>query len=289
MRNVARHYVDTDFAEVRAGELAEEIPAFVDLAKRKPSALRAVMELSLDEAGLRCVNDQEAAWTETWDAVVRALQAGSAVFAVAGQAEVDAAGEVEFRLGDDVVRVPPVGPTMQNDAITWLNALYLAMIARDKTRIDLLASVPIDLLRASGLEHDDYVYAAVRMWQAYWRGEDGVVRLVLAAMAAADPETAANSSPTAVLQVHFPIIEVLFRFLDRDEGKFNEALATALEQYREFWTKDDESAVSPRGFIALGLLAVACHAKDLGLSIDVASEYLPECLLDGNRVGERVI
>lgn len=69
--------------------------------------------------------------------------------------------------------------------------------------------------------------------------------------------------------------------------KFNEALGNALTLHREFWTKDDASAVDPRGYVALGLLALACTARNSGMPVDVSSEYLPAVLLEGGRVGER--
>jgi hypothetical protein len=285
VRAIARHDIDTDFAEQRATTAAKHLPKFVALAKRKPSALRSVMKNSLDEAALQCATDPEAAWTDTWDSFARALQAGSAVFTVASQDE----GEVEFRLDDEVVHVAAIGSSMQNDALTWLDALYLAMIFRDQARIDFLARVPIDLLRGVDVDYDEYVYATVQMWQAYWTGADGLVDLILNAMRLADPETVVNSSPQSVLQVDFPIIEMFYQFILRDEAKFNEALGNGLELYREFWTKDEDSEAFPRGFVALGLLALAGHAKDMGLTLDVESEYMPEVLLHGTRLGERTL
>jgi hypothetical protein len=285
VRAIARHDIDGDFAAVRASEAAEDLPDFIELAKRKPSAIRSVMQVSLDEAELHCATDPEAAWIDTWDAFARALQAGSAVFVVASQSE----GEVEFRLDDEVVRVAAAGSSLQNDPLTWLDALYLAMIFRDQDRINFLARVPVDLLRGSGVDYDEYVYSVVRMWQGYWTGAADVVDLVLEAMRAADPDSVTHSTPQSVLQIHFPIIETFYQFILRDEAKFNEALGNALTLHREFWTKDEASARSPRGFVALGLLALAGHAKDMGLTIDVVSEYLPEIMLYGNRLGERTL
>jgi hypothetical protein len=285
VRAIARHDIDTDFADQRATTAAKHLPKLTALAKRKPSALRSVMTTSLDDAELRCATDPAAAWVDTWDSFARAMQAGSAVFTVASQDE----GEVEFRLDDEVVQVPAIGSTMQNDPLTWRDALYLAMIFRDQNRIDFLARVPIDLLRGAGVEYDEYVYATVRMWQAYWTGADGLVDLVLDAMRAADPELAVNSSPQSILQVEFPLIETFYQFVLRDEANFNQALGNALESHREFWTRDEESESFPRGFVALGLLALAGHAKDSGLTLDVESEYLPEVLLNGTRLGERTL
>ena len=285
VRMITRHGVDTGFADRRAAELAEQLPNFVDLAKGRPTALRAVLKLSLDEAGLRCATDPAASWADTWDSFALATQAASAVFVVASRSD----GEVGFRLGDEDVRVAATGPSEQNDALTWLTALYLAMVFRDQARINFLVGVPVELLRSAGLDHDDYVYSLVRMWQAYWKGAGDLVELTLAAMRLADPELVVHSTSRSVLHVYFPLIETFYRFVLRDGAKFDQALASALQLYRKFWAEDEESETNPRGFVALGLLALAGHARDMGMSIDVESEYLPLCLLNGNRLGERAL
>jgi hypothetical protein len=285
MRVIARHYVDPDDAEQQEKRLTEEIPRFVDLAKREPSALQAVMKMSLQEAGYGCISDPDVTWIYTWDSFAMAMQAGSAVFVVAGQDD----GEVEFRLGDDVVRVAAIGSSTQNDARTWLDALYLAMVFRDQKRIDFLTGVPIELLRSAGLRYDEYVYSLVRMWQACWRSADDLIEVIVDAMRTTDPDQVVEGSPRVALQLDWPVIEAFYHFGLREEAEFNEALARALTLHGEFWTKDDESEADPRGFVALGPLALACHAKDMGLPIDVASEFMPERLIAGSRLGERVL
>ncbi|MGO4648188.1 immunity 49 family protein [Nocardia sp. 2YAB30] len=75
----------------------------------------------------------------------------------------------------------------------------------------------------------------------------------------------------------------------RDEALFNDSLAVASDLHRSFWTRDDERNNDPRGFIALGPLAIACWARDTGISVEVESEYLPEHFLQGTWVGENPI
>lgn len=282
MRTIARHEVDATFAEKKADELAEDMPAFVDLVKRKPRALGPVMTQSLEEAGYRCVTDQRAAWSDTWSSFALAMQASSAIFAAANQAD----GEVEFRLKDEVVRTTATGPTTNNDAVTWLDALYLAMVCRERARVGLLAAIPVELLSDARSEFDEYVYSWVRTWQAYLGDDENLIELVLETMRGADPAAVQHSSEQVVLQIDFPLAELFYHFTQRDEEKFNEALANALELHKQFWTRSDESRLEPRGFIALGPLAIACLARDSGMGIDVESEYLPKHLLEGTRVGE---
>ncbi|MCP2339962.1 immunity 49 family protein [Actinomadura rupiterrae] len=67
--------------------------------------------------------------------------------------------------------------------------------------------------------------------------------------------------------------DLLLAIIDRDADVFNAALAGALEAHRE------QASVLPRSLIAWGPLAMAVLARAAGLTVEVASDYLPEGLL----------
>jgi hypothetical protein len=234
------------------------------------------------ETRCRTVGDPTATLLPTWESTVLAMQAGSAIFGTA----LAGGGEARFRLRDKDWRIPGTGPSIDTDAGTWLQALWLALVCRERPRIDLLASVPEELLRGSGADYDDYIYRWVEALQVYWRAEDGLVEALLAAMRGTEPEGLRVAAPELILQLLYPPIEVFYRFVQRDEAKFNDALARALELHQRFWTKDDDRRTDPDGFISLPLLAIAALAKDAGMTVDVESDYLPKTLLDGGWVGE---
>ncbi|RZS34070.1 immunity protein 49 of polymorphic toxin system [Herbihabitans rhizosphaerae] len=285
MTVVARHPIDVAASDVEADRLLNGMPRIVDAIVRDPAALFAVMTQSLDEAGHRTAGDNRAAWADTWRAVVRAMQASSAIFVVAGQP----AGEVSFRVDYDVVSRAGTGPLPFADAFTWLRALYLAMICRERARIDALAATPVELLRASGSAMDEYAISWVRTWQTYWRGEGGLVDLIIETMRGTNPEQLRHVSEEATLRIHYPPIELFYRLTQREDDKFNDALADAVDLHRLFWTKDSPEFVRsrhPGGYIALAPLAIACLARDAGIAITVESDYLPVHLLEATRVGE---
>ncbi|GAB3716138.1 hypothetical protein GCM10027598_25650 [Amycolatopsis oliviviridis] len=282
MRTIARHDVDAPNAEetvellvARAHEVREDLEEI-------PLGPGFAMSRSLSEFGNRCASDPRAAWADTWYALVRAMQSSAALF----QAASSTGGDVEFRFGDETIRRQATGPTTDSNAANWLTALYLAMVCRERPRIDLLAGIPVDLLRDSGHEYDEFIYSWVRALQIYWRGEDNLIDTVLEAMSGTDPARLERFEAAPVLRLYYPPMEMFYLLTQREDAKFNESLANALELHKRYWTADEERLRDPEGFVALGPLAIACLARDAGVTIEVESDYLPIHLLDGTRVGE---
>ncbi|MEC3979849.1 immunity 49 family protein [Amycolatopsis sp. H20-H5] len=279
---ITRHEVDEAAAEENVELLSAAIRRFVELIPKSPKSLNSVLKRSLDEFGYRCVGDPGAAWIDTWNTLLRAMQSSAAIFVAASTDE----GEVEFRIGEDTVRREATGPTMDSNGVTWLNALWLATICRERPRLDLLSAVPVDLLRGSRVQYDEFVYTWASTLQTYWRQGENLVEGVLESMRGTDPAGLAHLSEEMVLEIYYPPIELFYHLTQREDAKFNETLAEALELHKRFWTKEQERVNDPNGFVALGPLAVACLARDAGVAIEVESEYLPKHLLEGTWVGE---
>lgn len=98
-----------------------------------------------------------------------------------------------------------------------------------------------------------------------------------------------SSSPAAFAagqagMVAVPELEVLGRLAAGDGPGFNEALVRALELYRDY-TAEDLAAGSTTGILPVGLLALACLARDgavEGVSLEVESDYLPAGIVNGS-------
>lgn len=282
MRIVRRHDIDLVWADQRAAGIAKNTQTFIDLVARGPRALNSVKSRTLMAAQYRTAGDPTATWLPTWESIVLTMQASSAVFVSALAAD----GAAEFRLRDENWRVPSGAGPVSPDAGDWLQALWLTMICRERSRVELLASVPEELLRASGSVYDEYIYDWVRALQLYWRGEDGLVDALLAAMEGTEPGTLRVAAPELVLELLYPPIELFYRLAQRDEAGFNDSLVSALELHQRFWTKDEDRRTDPDGYFSLPLLAIAALATDIGMTVDVESEYLPKALLDGDWIGE---
>jgi hypothetical protein len=279
MGAVARHALDPRHAERSVARIAarrHEEREDIEVERLGPGF---AMDRAFNEFGGRCVADGRAAENDTWLAFVRTLQAGAALFLTATRPE----GEpVEFRFGEDTIRRPATGPTRDSNGMAWLRTMYLAIIARDRPRIDLLAGVPVEMLRECAPEHDEFNFAWIRALQIFARGDDGLIDTVLEAMRGT--ETLGPSTvPEVVAQLAFPPMEMFYRYTQREQAEFTESLTTALELHKQYWTPE------PRyedGIVALAPLAIACLAHDAGMPIDVESDYLPHHLLVGTRVGE---
>lgn len=277
MGELQRHDLDQEHAQRGVARLTKRLHEAREDIETDQLGPGLALDRSFREFAQRCVADGRAAENATWLAMVRALQAGAALFLAATRP----VGEpVEFRYGEDTIRRAATGPTSDSTPLNWLCTTYLAIVARDRARIDLLASVPVELLRERAPEYD-FLTPWVRALQVFARAEPGLVDAVLEAMRGL--ERAPEYAQAGVGRLYFPPIELFHHYVQREQAKFTESLRTALELHKRHWTED------PRhegGLVALGPLAMACLARDAGMAIEVESDYLPHHLLAGTRVGE---
>ncbi|GHB84268.1 hypothetical protein GCM10010347_63970 [Streptomyces cirratus] len=96
---VSRHFAAPGATEEEWAEsLGEDLADDIDKLERRPHALGRVFNNALLHLGARCTVDPRAAKLETWEAVVNALQVGSAIFATASATE----GTVECRINRQI-------------------------------------------------------------------------------------------------------------------------------------------------------------------------------------------
>ncbi|MFJ1595658.1 immunity 49 family protein [Streptomyces sp. NPDC088261] len=230
----------------------------------------------------RSVIDPRAAAVETWEAVVNAMQLGSALFEVTAVSE----GTVEYRIDRKLWDLPAAGPMPSADAGNWLTAFWLAVVCRDQGRMTRLCDIPLERLRSPEGKYDEYVYHWVDVLQTYWQRRPGLVEKLTAALQASDPSVA-RITPKDMLQgLMYPPINLFYHFVRKDEEGFGPALEEALQLHKLYWTLNEDRAKDIDGSFALGPLAIACLAYDGGFRIEVESEYLPKHLLERGWLGE---
>lgn len=239
------------------------------------SRSEAVME-SLNVALVRCVGDPTAGMLETWESWLLAMQVHSAVFAAADPNR----ETVTCKIRQEERHLAATGTQTYLHANTWLNAFYLAVICREAARLDMLARIPVSLLRAFGGALDEYTYAWVETLQSFWLHRDDLRTHLVSAVDLSAPEHARVVDAEEMIKLRYPPIMMLYRYLRNDAAGFNEALADAVRWHKEYWTADEDRAHNILGVVALAPLAIACLAKANGIPVEVESDYLPKTVLD---------
>ncbi|WP_170068055.1 immunity 49 family protein [Lentzea guizhouensis] len=278
-----RHPTDAEWAEEQLEYYVTVVPEGAASVEQSTERLSVLHPAAIDRLGYASVLDPTAQNLTTWDAVVQAMQVTTGIYAAAGATE----GTVEWLIGERTVQIPATGPVHYANFKRWLDAFWLAAIVRDKKCLDLLASFPLDIIKASGNQYEELDALWARALQMFANSEPGMAEALAEAMAATDPERLRVSAPEYALRLAFPAMNTFLNLMrSNHEREFNEALAQALEQHKAYYTADSKLADDPRGLVALAPLGLACIAKDSGLNVDVESDYLPKHLLLGSWVGE---
>ncbi|MEV5442156.1 immunity 49 family protein [Streptomyces sp. NPDC052644] len=257
--------------------------ARVESLERSPHMIDALWDSVRGAVSARSAVDPRGSSIETWEAVVNAMQVGSALFLVTTKNE----GSVECRIHHELRRLPAMGPRPFASAPNWLEAFWYAVICRDQKRMSELCEVPLALLRSSGAVHDEYLYHWVAALQAYWTRRQGdMVEALTLAFQQSHPDVVRVAPRDWLQQISYPPINLFYRFIKQDREGFNSALAEALELHKAYWTATESREGDIEGLWAIGPLAVACLALDGDIPIAVESNYLPVQLLNRSWVGE---
>ncbi|MDJ0345623.1 immunity 49 family protein [Streptomyces sp. H10-C2] len=264
-------------------EIDEDTLEEIDDLSDSPDMFGLTFSKTLNTAFVHCLHDPTANTIESWEAWVAAMQTGSALFASASAPE---GTTVECMIAHKVRTIPASGTRHFAHAATWLEAFWLAVICRDQARMTQLCNVPIEQLRASGAQFEEYIYHWVDALQTYWLERPGLGEKLVTAFDGTSPDTLRSVDRELMLKILYPPLNLFHRFISQDPEKFNDALVEAIQLHKEYWTADEERSEDLSGAVALAPLAIACLAYDAGRPIDVESEYVPENLLDRSWLGE---
>ncbi|MBF6215435.1 immunity 49 family protein [Nocardia puris] len=120
------------------------------------------------------------------------------------------------------------------NAGNWLSAFWLAIVCRDQDKLDSLSDVPIELLRASGQEYDEYVYDWVDTLQSYWAERPGLIEKLTATLQNSDPAVAAIAPRELLDHILYPPINLFYSFIRRGQVDYNDALVEAVNLHKEY-------------------------------------------------------
>ena len=281
--NIPRPPLPTERAEEGVAVLQESAQKLINGLEERSTRLGDALQTTLTLAQSHCLLDPRTSIFPTWDSWVNTMQVGSAVFRAARVTE----GTAECRIHHEMRRLPATGPRSFTDAPEWIDAFWYAITCRDQERMTELCEVPLDVLRASGAEHDEYLYHWVATLQAYWlRQQPRMVEELTAAFRGSHPDSVDIAPRDWLQNISYPPINLFYRFVKHDHDGFNAALVEALDLHKRYWTASENRENDIEGLWAIDPLAVACLAYDGDFPIDVESEYLPVQMLNRSWLGE---
>jgi hypothetical protein len=283
MQVVPRHEIDLEFAGRQVTDLKRSVGRALDRVERFPQRTNELTSTAWMRFGYLAALDPKCDHGPTWEAFTLAMQAGSSVFA---SAMAPPSTVVDCRLDVEVKRIPASGSQYWTGPNTWLRAFWLAMTCRERERTDMLCAVPVEFLRTSEPGFDPYVYDWVGALQMFWRGEPGHAQRFHLALEGTDPAAVTVATHEFTYLLSFPPMKMFSYLLTGEHERFAEALYEAVDLHRTYWTKDDYRRRQPEGFVALGPLAVACLAREMGVPFEIDTPYLPAGLLQAGWVGE---
>ncbi|RCH68946.1 hypothetical protein DT019_09910 [Streptomyces sp. SDr-06] len=267
-----------------AGRAAPETPGVTELARttaqlisgvtENPARLGEAFHSAVALAHAHCAADPGAAHIGTWDAWATAVQLGSALFT--------GADPQECHLGEDLVAsLPATRAEPPVDARAWLDALYFAVVCRQRDRISRLCQVPLERLGEDD-SVDEYVLDWIDTLRTFFAGGsmDDVVHKLLATMKSSMPDAVTHAPMDFVNRIDYQPAALFHRYVAADHDAFAETLAEALQEHGGYWGE----STAPRARVALGPLAMASLAYDRGFPIASKQPYLPTYLLNRERI-----
>lgn len=260
------------FEQTVAGVLAKATLAMADLVR--------LADIGVAAAAARCAVDPAAASIR--DSLRTAASGAAALFALAA---LPAGGQASIRFPDGDRLLTSTGWSNAADVLLWERGFFAAMASRSHEAVEVLAGYPMDLLRKSTTRAQDWGYLRLEAFAAYGRHASDAPARLAAASKACDADAAPGSFKNFVLDLAGPSLDLVYAVMTRDQAAFDRALETALKGHKHYYNRGDGRR-DILGQLALGPLALCVAAHDAGMTISIASDYLPTPVLDGRRAGE---
>jgi hypothetical protein len=164
------------------------------------------------------------------------------------------------------------------NAGSWVYALDMAIIARDREAIQWLLEFPEERMRNATIIDNEYDFLFVDFLKAFFSGGKDQGRKLLAAYKATDPKLLHEEVIDTALKLHVPVMDLWASFLSNNEEEFNQRLEKALLLEREF---SSDHPMNTFSLISYPLTAMVALAHDKGWKVRVTSGYMPDWMIKG--------
>lgn len=270
---IERHQFDQHQVEERFIQTKEDLPFFLDGARKDAKNLSLLMAEAMDAA--TCGSAVGATFEEVIGALRLAGQASAALFLTASRPL-----PVRVALGDGPRVLYGTRPDESTTHVSaWLRGFFLNTICRNSELIDTMCDVPADVLRGSSTSGPEYRYLFAEAVKVFWTGAEHAERKILDALEATDPHRTDVRKPDWTLNIDVPQLQLLFYISQRDD-EFSNQLRQAVQLHKKYWSSETRQSDSD-GLLAVELTALACLARDRKMSCEIASDYTPLDLIRG--------
>lgn len=234
-----------------------------------------LVDVGVDAAGLRNSVDPSS------DRVVRSLRTAAcgaaALFALAGASP---GQQISLRFPDGRDRLlTSSGWTDSANSTLWGRGFFAAMASREYEALEVLAGIPMALLRRSTTGTQEWQYLRFEAFAAFARRDPDALEREVVALKAADPDQAPRGFKNYILDIASADLALLYEVMTRNQAGFDKALVTALKGHKHYYNRG-VSKNDILGQLALSPLALCVVAKDAGMSINVESDYIPRSVID---------
>jgi hypothetical protein len=196
-----------------------------------------------------------------------------------------------FTPGTEPVRAPAAGggwvdvvrtngpPQRLSPPVHWRQGLLAAMVVRNDDAVAILAAVTwTDMLRYVHANRVPWLETEHSALVALARRDEGATAAVTRAKDIAQADAGRHLWPAKVVA---PAMAMALCALDRDQTAFDTATVHALKRHRNYFTTTGKNLFD--GQLALAPLAMASLAVDLGMDLNVESDYMPRWLVENHR------
>lgn len=234
-----------------------------------------LVDIGVDAAALRNSVDPKS------DRILQSLRTAAcgaaALFALAASSP---GQQVSLRFPDGRERLlTSSGWTNSANSTLWGRGFFATMASRQYEALEVLAGIPMDLLRRSSTQTQEWQYLRFEAFAAFARRDPDAPQREVVALKAADPDLAPPSFTNYILDIASTDLALLYEVMTRDQAGFDKALLTALKGHKHYYSRGDAKH-DILGQLALSPLALCVAAKDSGMSINVESDYIPRSVID---------
>ena len=163
-------------------------------------------------------------------------------------------------------------------ANAWLKVVYMAIILRNANALQIMCTIPTEILREADTKSPESTYRLVDFMKGLFNSDVDIGELLISAMESLE-------DIDYMSDIRSPLLSLYRCFLSNDPEEFNEKLDEALASHKEFWADNPENYNDVDGWVSMELLAVLSLAKDnKKWKLSAQSDYIPSWLASGELV-----